>query len=246
MFDYQASADLLKDKIILVTGASSGIGRAAAKTFAAHGATVLLHGRDVDALESCYDEIDAAGHAQPAILPLDLNTATYDDFIVMQNSIGETFGRLDGILHNAGVLGRLAPIANTLTKDWEQIMQVNVNAPFMLTRTMLPLLEESPNASVVFTSSSVGRKGRAYWGGYSVSKFATEGLMQVLADEMENVSNIRFNTLNPGATDTRMRRQAYPAEDPSTNPQPEAIMPAYLYLMGSDSATVNGQALNAQ
>ncbi len=246
MFDYDAPADLLKDKIILVTGASNGIGRAAAKTFAAHGATVLLHGRDVEALESCYDEIEAAGHPQPAILPLDLNTATYDDCMVMQNSIGEAFGRLDGLLHNAGVLGRLAPISNTLTKDWEQIMQVNVNAPFMLTRAMLPLLQESDNASVIFTSSSVGRKGRAYWGGYSVSKFATEGLMQVLADEMENISNIRFNTLNPGATDTRMRRQAYPAENPANNPQPAEIMPAYLYLMGDESTDINGEALNAQ
>ena len=246
MFNYQAPAQLLNNKIILVTGASEGIGRAAAKTFAQPGATVILHGRNQERLESLYDEIVAKGLSEPAIITSDFLTASYDDFVVLQNSIAEMFGRLDGLLHNAGLLTKLSSIAATNSKDWHNIMQVNVNAPFMLTKALLPLLQQSEQASVVFTSSGVGRKGRAYWGAYAASKFATEGLMQVLADELENISNIRVNCINPGATNTAMRRAAYPGEVAENNPQPEAIMPVYLYLMGNDSLSVNGQSLDAQ
>lgn len=246
MFDYHAPADLLADRIILVTGSSEGIGRAAAMAYARHGATVILHGRNQQRLESLYDEIVAEGLAEPAIAILDLASAGFEDFMVLQNSIGEQFGRLDGLLHNAGILGRRSSIKSSNTNDWQNVMQVNVNAPFMLTKAMLPLLEQSASASVIFTSSSVGRHGRAYWGAYAVSKFATEGLMQVLADEQENTSNIRVNSLNPGATRTAMRMMAYPGESPDSNPEPAAIMPAYLYLMGDDSRHVHGQALDAQ
>lgn len=246
MLDYQPPADLLNDRVILVTGSSEGIGRAAAMSYARHGATVILHGRNQERLESLYDAIMAEGLAEPAIAMLDFAEAGFEDFMVLQNSIGEQFGRLDGLLHNAGMLGRRSSIKSSNTNDWHKVMQVNVNAPFMLTRAMLPLLEESRNASVVFISSSVGRKGRAYWGSYAVSKFAIEGLMQVLADEQENTSQIRVNSLNPGATNTAMRRMAYPGEDPAANPAPEAIMPAFLYLMGNDSLHVHGQALNAR
>lgn len=246
MFNYQAAPDLLHDRIILVTGSSDGIGRAAARAFAAHGATVILHGRNQQKLEAVYDEIVAAGGIEPAMFVLDFKTATYDDFMVLKNSIEEEFGRLDGLLHNASILGRINPISSTLTSDWHNVMQVNVNATFMLTKALLPLLEKSEDATIAFTSSGVGRKGRANWGAYAVSKFATEGLMQVLADELENTTRIRVNSINPGATHTQMRRTAYPAEVPTRNPEPEAIMPLYLYLMGPDSKGVNGQALDAQ
>jgi len=246
MFNYQAPNNLLQNKIILVTGSSEGIGRAAALAYARHGATVILHGRNQERLEALYDEIIAENLAEPAIVTLDFAEASYDDYIVLQNSIGNMFGRLDGLLHNAGMLARRSSIASTHTKDWEKVMQVNVNAPFMLSKAMLPLLEESESASVIFTSSSVGRKGRAYWGSYAVSKFAIEGLMQIWADELENISTIRVNSINPGATNTAMRRQAYPGEVATNNPTPEQIMPAYLYLMGKDSAHIKGQALNAQ
>lgn len=246
MFNYTAKENLLENRIIMVTGSSEGIGRTAAKTFARFGATVILHGRNVERLETLYDEILAAGGKEPAIFPLDLKTATYTDFTTLQNSIGEEFGRLDGLLHNASILGRRSPINDTLTNDWHDVMQVNINAPFMLTKAMLPLLECSEDASIILTSSGVGRKGRAYWGSYAVSKFATEGFMQVLADELENISCIRVNTINPGATNTAMRRAAYPGEMPTANPDPEVIMPAYLYLMGPDSKGITGQAFNAQ
>lgn len=246
MFDYQAPEQLLAGRIILVTGAGDGIGRAAAKSYAAHGATVVLLGRTLDKLESLYDEIEAAGYPQPAIVPLNLESATEHEYMELANTLEQEFGRLDGLLNNASSLGVRTAIENYDPSIWNQVMQVNVNASFMLTQALLPLLHESSDASIVFTSSGVGRKGRAYWGAYAVSKFATEGFMEVLADELENTSPIRVNCINPGATRTQMRVTAYPGEPPQTNPAPVDIMPVYLYLMGADSKEINGQSLNAQ
>lgn len=243
---YQAPAELLQGKTILVSGAGDGIGRKATLSFAAHGATVILLGRTVAKLEAVYDEIEAAGYPQAAIYPMDLQGAVMQDFCDLHDALEKEFGQLDGLLHNASILGDRKPIAQTDSEEWQQVMQVNVNAQFMLTQALLPLLDQAEHASIVFTSSSVGRKGRAYWGPYAISKFATEGLMQTLADELENTSTTRVNSLNPGATNTGMRRSAYPAENPDDNPRPEAIMPIYLYLMGRDSIGVNGQALDAQ
>ena len=244
--NYTAAPDLLKDKIILVTGAGDGIGRIAAKTFAAHGATVILLGRTTAKLEMVYDEIEAAGGPQPAIFPMDLNEARIETFEHFAEAVDQEFGRLDGLLHNASLLGQRTPIANYHFGTWEQVMQVNVNAAFGLSKVLLPLLEKSTAGSIIFTGSGVGLKGRAFWGAYAVSKFATEGMMQVLADEMDGVSNIRVNSINPGATRTNMRAAAYPAEDPKTVTTPEDIMPTYLYLMGEDSRGVNGKQFNAQ
>lgn len=243
---YQPAADLLHDKVILVTGAGDGIGRAAALCFAHHGATVVLLGRTTSKLESVYDEIEAAGGPQPAIFPLDLESSTEDQCKALADALQQEFGRLDGLLHNASLLGERKPIAIARLEDWQSVMRVNVDAGFLLTKHTLPLLEAAPDASVVFTSSGVGRTGKAYWGAYAVSKFATEGLMQVLASELENTSNIRVNSLNPGATNTAMRRTAYPGETPTDNPDPSDIMPAYLYLMGNDSKGETGKAFNAQ
>ena len=246
MFEYQAPENLLKDRIILVTGAGAGIGRAAAKTFAAHGATVILLGRTLEKLEQVYDEIEAAGHPQPALVPLNLESAQEHDFVELTNTLEQEFGHIDGILHNASLLGVRTPIESYDPVIWQQVMQVNLNAPFLLTQILMPLLDKADNASIVFTSSTVGRKGRAYWGAYGISKFATEGLMQTLADELETTSNIRTNCINPGATRTQMRANAYPAENPASVASPEDIMPLYLYLMGPDSLDVNGQSLDAQ
>lgn len=245
-FDYQAPKDLLKDRIILVTGASDGIGRAAAKTYAAHGATVILVGRTIKKLEEVYDEIEEAGGAQPAIFPLNFETATYKDYGEMAELLQKEFGRIDGILHNASILGSLTPVEAYNPQMWEQVMQVNFNSALLMTQSLLSLMYESKDASLIFTSSSVGRKGRAFWGAYSISKFATEGLMETLADELENISNIRVNSLNPGATRTAMRQLAYPGENPATLRTPQDIMGTYLYLMGPDSKGVNGQKFDAQ
>ncbi len=246
MFQYSARPDLLKDRVILITGAGRGIGAAAAKTFAAHGATVLLLGKTEASLNAVYDEIEAAGHPQPAVIPFNLETAQPHQYDELAATLEAEFGRIDGLLHNASILGPRTPIEQLSGENFMRVMQVNVNAMFMLTSTLLPLLKLSQDASVIFTSSGVGRKGRAYWGAYAVSKFATEGLMQVLADEVDGIANVRANSVNPGATRTSMRALAYPGENPENNPEPDAIMPVYLYLMGPDSAGVNGQAFDAQ
>lgn len=245
MFDYKAKPDLLKDRTVLVTGAGRGIGAAAAKTYAAHGATVLLLGKTESNLNQVYDEICAAGHPEPVVVPLDLEHATTVQIDELGAMIEQEFGCLDGLLHNASILGPRTPIEQLADEKFAQVMQINVQATFSLTRALLPLLRLSKDASIIYTSSGVGRVGRAYWGAYAVSKFATEGLMQVVADELDE-THVRANSVNPGATRTSMRATAYPGENPNNNPTPEEIMPVYLYLMGPDSQGINGQALNAQ
>ncbi|WP_024679900.1 YciK family oxidoreductase [Pseudomonas syringae] len=246
MFDYYAHPELLKGRVILVTGAARGIGAAAAKAYAAHGASVVLLGRTEASLAEVSDQINSAGQPQPLIIALDLESATAQQYRELATRVEHEFGRLDGLLHNASIIGPRTPLEQLPDEDFMQVMHVNVNATFMLTRALLPLLKRSEDASIAFTSSSVGRKGRANWGAYGVSKFATEGLMQTLADELEGVTAVRANSINPGATRTGMRAQAYPDENPLNNPAPEDIMPVYLYLMGPDSTGINGQALNAQ
>ncbi len=245
MFDYTAPADLLKDRIILVTGAGRGIGAEAARNYAALGATVLLLGKTEKRLNAVYDEIVAAGHSEPVVIPLDLEKASQEAYQELAAMIEAEFGHLDGLLHNASILGPRTPLEQLAGDNFAKVMQINVNAMFMLNSAMIPLLRLSKDASVIFTSSSVGRKGRAYWGAYAVSKFATEGLMQVMADELDDTT-IRANSINPGATRTDMRAHAYPGENPLNNPTPAEIMPLYLYLMGPDSSGVTGQAFNAQ
>lgn len=242
---YSPAPDLLRDKVILITGAGTGIGREAARSFAAHGATVVLLGRTLAKLGEVYDEIEAATHPQPAIIELDMLSASLADYQSLAQTIGEQLGRLDGLLHNASILGERRPIESADSKQWQDVMQVNVNAQMMLTQAMLPLMNQAPSASIIFTSSGVGRRGSAYWGAYAVSKFATEGMMQVLADELENTSRIRVNSFNPGGTRTAMRAAAYPAEDPGSLKTPAELMPDYLFLMGDDSREVHGQALSA-
>ncbi len=244
--DYTAPPELMAGKTILVTGAGSGIGRSAALAYAKHGATVVLLGRTVSKLEAVYDEIEAAGYPRAAIFPLDLKTITEAECEGLRDALEKEFGVLDGLLHNASILGERRPIDSATYGSWQEVMQVNVNAQFLLTHYLLPLLQAAPSASIIMTSSGVGRTGRAFWGAYAVSKFATEGFVQVLADEQENISKVRVNCLNPGATNTAMRRSAYPGEKPTDNPSPEDIMPAYLYLMGADSKEVSGKTFNAQ
>ena len=245
MEQYIASPELLKGKTILVTGAGDGIGKAAARSFAKHGATVILLGRTTSKLEALYDEITGAGYPEPIIHPMDLQHANEEDYRVLGTTIVEQFDCLDGLLHNAAILGPRAPIEFYPHEAWMKVMQINVNAAYALSRALLPALQAAPSASVVFTSSSVGRKGRAYWGAYSVSKFAVEGLMQVLADELRQTSKVRVNSIDPGATRTSMRKDAYPAENPESLPSPDDKLPLYLYLMGDDSLGVTGEALKA-
>jgi len=243
--EYQPRSDLLKDKVILITGVGDGIGKTAALSYALHGATVVLHGRSLNKLEVIYDEIESLGAPQPAILPLQISSASQRDYEFLVQTLEQQFGRLDGVLHNAGILGDRVPLADYDLQTWDEVFAVNLRAPFALTQALLPLLEKSTQASVIFTSSGVGREARALWGAYSVSKFGVEALNQIFAQENTH-PNIRFNCINPGATRTAMRAKAYPQEDPLSLPTPEQIMPAYLYLMGEDSSHLNGQSLDAQ
>ncbi|MEZ9200105.1 YciK family oxidoreductase [Shewanella sp. 10N.286.54.B9] len=245
MLEYQAAKDLLNGKVILVTGAGDGIGKTAALTYAQHGATVILLGKTVKKLEAVYDQIEQAGYPKPAIVPLDLKGATEQNYLDMAETIEEQFGRLDGLLHNASMLGVLGPFEHITMSSVEEVFKVNVIAEIMLTKALLPVMRKSKSASLIFTSSSVGRQARSFWGEYAMSKFATEGMMQAIAHEYEG-SNIRTNSINPGATRTGMRANAYPAENPQLLKKAEEIMPTYLYLMGKDSADINGQQLNAQ
>lgn len=243
---HQPAADCLRGKVVLVTGAGDGIGRATARTCARYGADVILLGRTRSKLEAVSDWIQARTDTNPVIVPCDLAALGDENATALADATLDAFGRLDGLVHNASLLGPKVPIAYYPSADWQQVFTVNVFAVFLLTRALLPALERSESASVLMTSSSVGRKARAYWGAYAASKFALEGLTQILADEHEHSGRIRFNSVNPGGTRTGMRATAYPAEDPTTVPTPEARMDLYLYLLSDASRHVNGMQLDAR
>jgi NAD(P)-dependent dehydrogenase (short-subunit alcohol dehydrogenase family) len=244
--DYRPARDLLQDRVILVTGAGDGLGRAAALAYARHGATVVLLGRTLKKLENVYDEIERDGLPPALLMPVDLGKAGLTEYEQIAAAIAEQFGRLDGLLHSAAILGHLAPLALYDLPTWSQVMQVNLNAPYLLTRACLDVLAKSRDASVIFTTADVARTGRAYWGAYAVAGAALENLARVWADELNGSSPVRINTLDPGAVRTALRSRAYPGEDPARLPAPEAIMSAYLYLMGPDSRRLRGQALTSR
>jgi NAD(P)-dependent dehydrogenase (short-subunit alcohol dehydrogenase family) len=240
------SPDELSGRVIAITGPTRGIGQAVALACAARGATVVLIGRNVKRLEAVHAQIEKAGGPEATIAPFDLEKAVAPDYDGLANAIMDRYGRLDGLLHNAGILGMLAPIEHFDVPTWYRVMHVNTTAAFALTHVLLPVLRRSEDASIVFTSSSVGRKARAYWGAYAVSKFAIEGLSEMLALELENVSHIRVNTLNPGAARTAMRLQAYPSENPESMTPPEDLVGAYIALLGPASRGITGQRFDAQ
>ena len=241
MQEYHPPKGLLNDKVILVTGAGDGIGAAVAQDLAKYGATVILLGRTQKKLEAVYDLIENAGYPQPAIYPLELQLATPKDYKILAATIHKEFGRLDGLLHNAAVLGTLTPIEHYDNRLWAHVLHVNLNAPFMMTKACLPLLKKAKEASVIFTSANVGYKGQAYWGAYAVSKAATENLMEILSEELEVNTNIRVNSVDPGRVRTRMNALAYPGDDPADVPLPKDITAVYLYLLGPDSEGVTGE-----
>jgi NAD(P)-dependent dehydrogenase (short-subunit alcohol dehydrogenase family) len=233
-------------RVVLVTGAGDGVGRAVSLALAAQGATVALLGKTQRKLEAVYDQIVAAGQPTPALLPFNLETATAVEYDALHGVLDREFGRLDGLAHIAGILGSRTPLEHYDVPTWCRVLHVNLTAAFILTQAVLPLLKRSADASVVFTSSGVGRQGKAYWGAYAVSKFGTEGLMQVLASEMADTTTVRSNSLNPGPVRTYMRLQAYPAEDRSQLREASSIVAPYLFLLGPDSRGINGQAFDCQ
>jgi NAD(P)-dependent dehydrogenase (short-subunit alcohol dehydrogenase family) len=243
---YKAPDGLLNDRVILITGASGGIGRALAVETSRLGARVVLHGRDVKKLEAVYDEIVANDKAaRPSIVVLDLATADSAAYQSLAEEIEQEFGHLDGLVHSAGILGKRLSIEQYDAAEWQTVLHVNLTAAFVLTQALFPALKKSQSPSVIFTSSGVGRVGKPFWGAYAVSKFGTEALSQILAAENEH-SELKVNCVNPGATRTKMRLAAYPAEDRDALKSPEQVLPAYLYLLGPESQGVTGQSLDAQ
>ncbi len=242
--DWQPRSDLLKDRVILVTGAGSGIGAAVARGYAQHGATVILLDKIVHKLEQVYDTIEATADVQAAIYPMNLEGASEEDYHDLANTIETEFGRLDGLLHNAAMLGALTPIAHFEPELWYRVLQVNLNAPFLMTRACLHLLMKSDDASILFSADSVGKRGKAYWGAYGVSKAAIENLMQVLADELEANTAVRVNSFDAGPVATGLRSLAYPGENPAGLAKPEDVVPPHLYLMGPDSRGITGKQYN--
>ncbi len=246
MQDYQPAADLLKDRVILVTGAGDGIGRAVACRLGLHGATVILLGRTIRKLEQVYDELEKAGAPRPAIYPMNLEGATPKDYDDLAQVIEGEFGRLDGLLHNAALLQGLTPVANYDIELWYRTLQVNLNAPFLLTQTLLGLLSRCADASVVFTADRVSEVGQAYWGAYAVAKGGAQTLMKILASELETNTSIRVNSIDPGRVRTPMTLKIYPGREPDQWPTPTDVLAPYLYLLGPDSKGITGQIFHAQ
>lgn len=248
---YLPPEGLLRGRVIAITGAGDGIGRALALAAARHGAQLVLIGRTVRRLEAVYAEIAAlssggADVPEASISPLDLERALAGDYDQLAAAVLQRYGRLDGLVHNAALLGTVAPIEHADMLNWCRVLHVNLTAAFALTQVLLPALRASADGSVIFTSSGVGRRGRANWGAYAVSKFGVEGLSQVLADELVGNSMVRVNAVNPGATRTRMRRQAFPGEDAALLREPGTILAPYLWLLGPASRGVTGQSLDCQ
>ncbi len=242
---YLPLPSLLKEYIILVTGAAKGIGSAVAKAYASHGATVIILDKNIATLEKTYDNIVAVSESLPAIYPLDLKGASASDYDDLANRIDDNFGRLDGMVHCAASLGQLAPIQHQNQQIWLETLHINLTAPYLLTRACLPLLQRGQKpVSVIFTTD--GRKDRAYWSGYGIAKAGIESFSKQLADELEASNYGRSNCIDPGIVHTELHVRAFPAIDPTNLAKPEDVVNTYLYLMGKDSLTINGQLVKAQ
>jgi NAD(P)-dependent dehydrogenase (short-subunit alcohol dehydrogenase family) len=241
MKDYSPRPDLLAGRVILVTGASSGLGRAASLAYARHGATVALLARDEAKLEAVYDDIVAAGGPEPAMFPYDLSAADDRSLETLAGTLLHHLKRLDGVLHSAHKFYTLTPLELETLDQWQTLMRVNLIAPFALTRACLPLLRQSPDASVIFTGETHGHQPAAYWGGYAVAKSGLETLTRIWADEMDSAENLRINTLIPGPVATTLRARTHPGLSVDTVPGIDTVLPWYLYLMGEDGRATRGQ-----
>ena len=241
-----APAALLSGHVILVTGAGSGLGRALAVECARAGAGVILSGRNPTKLDRVYDEIEKLGGPRPAIAALDLATATAVDYDKLAAAVGDEFGRLDGLVHAAGMLGDRTPLEQYDVPTWCRVLHVNLTAPFIMTQVLLPALRRSAGASVIFVSSGVVANPRPFWGAYAVSKCGLEAVRSMFAQELEGAPNIRVNSVNPGRMRTAMRAAAYPAEDPNSVPTPASVCGAFLYLLSALGRDIDGRYIDAQ
>jgi NAD(P)-dependent dehydrogenase (short-subunit alcohol dehydrogenase family) len=243
---FTPDADLLAGRVILITGAGSGLGRALALECARVGASIILCGRTLAKLERVYDEIESLGKPRPAIAALDLAAATAVDYDNLAKTIGSEFGKLDGLVHAAALLGDRTPLEQYDVPTWCRVLHVNLTAPFILTQILLPQLRMSADASVIFVSSGVVKNQRPFWGAYAVAKSGLESVRNMWSQELEGEPNIRVNSVNPGRMRTAMRAAAYPAEDPNTVPAPVGVSGTFLYLLSAGSRGIDGQYIEAQ
>jgi len=233
---FKVTDDSLKDKVILITGCTGGYGKAASMACAKAGATIILLGKNVRFLENLYDEIEQAGCPTPAIYPLNLEGATEKDYYDMAQNIDKEFGRLDGLLHAAVLLGAPTPFEHSDAETWYQVMQVNLHGPYMLTKHCIPLLKKSDHASLIFMTDD---KFGAYWDAYAISKAAIDGLTRTLSAEYAD-TRLHVNALNPGKSLTQLQISAYPASTENADlPKPEQHSDLLVYLM-SDQMNHNG------
>ena len=246
MNNYTPPLDLLKNRVILITGANSGLGRLASLAYARHGATVALLARDEKKLEAVYDEIVDAGWPEPAMFPFDLATADDHGMETLAGVIGHHLKHLDGILHSAHVFMNLSPLHLQTQEQWQTLFKVNLIAPFALTRACLPYLQAAPQASVIFTGETHGHQPAAYWGAYAVAKSGLETLTKIWAEELEQNSRIRMNTLIPGPVATTLQARTHPGQLADSVAPAQSLIPHYLYLMGPDSVSVRGQIYECQ
>ena len=240
-----AGADALRGRVVLVTGACGGLGSAAAQAAAHAGATVVLLGRRVRALEKLYDAIKAQGAPEPAIYPLNLEGATPADYQQLAETIERECGRLDGILHAAAQFEGLAPLSLVAPEDWIRALHVNLGASMLLTQACLPLLAKAADAGVVFVLDDPARVERAHWGGYAVAKAGIAALVRVWADELEKTP-VRIHALLPGPMRTALRAKAYFAENPEKVPEPQRWADACVYLLAAADASLRGAVLDAR
>ena len=243
---YEAAANLLAGRVILVTGATRGLGRAVALACAKHGATVVLNGRNTALLDAIYDEITGAGLAEPATLPLDLETAGWREYAQAAGLFEKQLDRLDGIAHCASHFEKLSPLDTQTIDEWERMLRVNLIAPFAINQACARLLRQSPDASVVVTSETHASSPAAFWGGYAVSKTGLETLARIQADEWSGQDHLRINTVVPGPINSPLRSKTHPGEISEDLPPPESLVPFYLYLLGPDSRGVSGQTFRPQ
>lgn len=230
----------LSNKVFLITGAGQGIGRALALHLAQCGATTILLGKSLKSLESLYDEIMAAEGPEPALHPINLLKMMPDDAIEIQKHIAQLFGRLDGVIHNAGITGPICPTEHVAPEKWQEVIQLNLNVPYLLTSALLPLLKQTPNASILFTTAQESLEPKAYWGAYNASKSGVLQLASTLHQEMETNTTLRVNAINPGVVRTALRLRAYPGLDPNQFPTPGSIAPYYSHVL-SEEANLRGK-----
>ena len=236
--------DHLKDKNILITGASKGIGRSLAVNLSKHKANVILLARNEDLLDSLYDEIKEKYNTNPMIIGCDLSQFEEDKAQEIANVVSKNYKCLDALINNASILKKMSSVNDYDLKSWKKVLNVNLTSAFLLSKYLMPLMMDSKLPRIIFTSSGVANKGKAYWGAYSVSKAGIKNLSEILNDELNSLTNFKVFNFNPKETRTEMRALAYPAENPSSVKTPDELINYYLWMLSERSTSSSKTHIN--